>query len=396
MIASSSRLVLWSPSSVFLREYSFLEPREFLSYVDDGIIQVVGREPWITDRNHRNKVAEKRFPGAAWDDLIDSTLRGWCRADENNHVPEQRRRVRTAPPEGGLDWAEQHLDENPGLVETLGSFADDEAKARAEIPPGTLEAARSNTVEGDRRGFAKWILRDAYNHGQAIAYTGRSVPFLLARQDSAFLRLLIKLHAEEEFGRTYRARQYEEELLDQAQLVDQLVDLLGYLKERYDRNPTTLRNFIKDSEGRTKLLAWMAEVANQVKQRKPENLKSYLVDELLKRMPKRRQVAIFGPTRQSSAAQVGALAAGAGGIVSGVLSGIDLANPMGVASFVAGVVSFGAGAMPTGENILRSLGVIPFDFDGPQWPFSFAFDAQATTKTYDEMRANLRAIRWLR
>lgn len=393
MIASSGRLVLWAPSSVFVKEFSFLKPREFLEYVDEGIIQIVGREPWIMDRAWRDRKAAKDFPGAAWDEAIDSTLRGWCQQDESSGLPENQRRVRTAPPERGKDWAEQHLEEHPELVDTLGGLADDRMKASAEIPPGSLEVAYRNTAVGDRRGFARWILRDAYNNGQAMTYTGPSVPFFLARQDSAFLRLLIKLHAEQEFGKTYQAQRHEESLIGETQLADQLIDLLTYLEQRYDRNPTTLRNFVRDREGRAKLLAWLAEVANQVKQRRPENLRAFLVEELLRRMPRRRPVAILGSTRLSSGAQAGALTLGAGGAGFGILSGIDTANPMGLASFAAGVISLAAGAVPTGENILRRLGIIPLDYDGPQWPFTFAFDRQATSRTYNEMRANLKAMR---
>jgi hypothetical protein len=394
MIASSSRLVLWAPSSAFLKEYSFLEPREFLDYVDEGLVQVTAREPWLLNRERRNRIAEDRFPGAAWDDLVDNTLRGWCKADDNNHVPDLERRVRAAPPEGGLAWADAYLEEHPELLDTLGSFADDQVKANAEIPSGTLEAARTQAQVGDRRTFAQWILRDAYNHGEAIAYTKPQVPFLLGRQDSTFLRLLIRIHAEQEFGKTYRAQDYEKDLARDAQLADQLVGLLKYFEKRYDRNPTTLRKFLKDSEGRARLLSWMVGIANQVKWQKPEDLRNRLVDELLQRMPERRPVWLFGPTRRKSALQsLGLASSGAGEIGQGLLTGIDIHNPLGLASLIVGVGSFMLGAIPTGENILKRLGYVRLDYDGPQWPFSFAYDAPATARTYEEMRANLRAVR---
>ena len=77
MIASAKPLVLWAPSSVLLNKYYAtgacqINTNDFLWYVENGYVQIMGRQKWLLDPAWRNRKA-KVFEVYKWMETVDAT-----------------------------------------------------------------------------------------------------------------------------------------------------------------------------------------------------------------------------------------------------------------------------------------------------------------------------------
>jgi len=255
MIAVSQPLNLWSPTSALLGSRdSQVSPKEFLKYVESGYIRVFGREWWLTSQTERNKF---EYKGAAWNENFDGRLLRMLKEDDGK--PPQERRVVIAQAENGRTRAERLVDENPHHIDYWNNPAN-----QKKIPAGTLEAAR-RTAKGDPEVFAKAVLRDAWNHGEASRDAGAEVRFLLTLKDRQFLDVLMRAATAPEGANqtdpavaqaTAKARRAVP-LTVSDRLSRQLLDLLSTLDDSAPGRgrPGSLRKFIGGKKRRA-LVAW--------------------------------------------------------------------------------------------------------------------------------------------
>src|SRR5262249_749028 len=147
-----------------------LETREFVNFVKQGTVRVIGRTDWIMSRAFRNN---HPYEGAKWVPEIDDALRSIATEDELR--PFNSRRVVLAEDERGYAWADKHIEENPDIIGALYS-AISAPNASEQFPVGVIETAMKSSVEA--REVVRKVVRDAYNHDAAIAQSGTKTPFL--------------------------------------------------------------------------------------------------------------------------------------------------------------------------------------------------------------------------
>ncbi len=157
MMLMSEKLVVWAPAGTHLldlnRDYkTFLHPEDLLNLIDEGYIQVIAREDWLTDIEYRNS---HRWPLAKWNNPFDNELKLWSIQDSAK--PLENRRVIIDKPEEGFNKADEFL-ANPIKTKTINVLA-----ARIEnheLPKGTLEKFNGKNKDEQIR----LALRDIFNH----------------------------------------------------------------------------------------------------------------------------------------------------------------------------------------------------------------------------------------
>ena len=368
-IVAMSQPCLWAPSSVMLKSRSSqLSTAAFLRYVEEGEIRIFGRSEWLYDSHWRNS---RPWQNAAWDTTIDGTIRRIC--EEDTGKPEEERRVVVAPPEKGDGFAEEYLDANPQEISRWTGVLQ---RQRGIIPSGTREAALR---EIDKPILAvRRILRDAYNHGQAILYSGADAPVFVEDVHKDFLRILADappLHdnsSREGKGRRDAPRPPTGRIdLQQGTLADELIRLLEQL-DVHARNRgelDSLDDFIR-SQGRQDLMKWMRELCEVLKYSEPKEIDGLLLVKLRSdfrpgSFPSRVESLLQGKDQDI----VTALA-----IASAAFS--IPANPTGAAP----MIGVGAGMYSLGKGLLRQIGGAPDTFTGPQWPFLYAYGTKSKRK----------------
>src|SRR6266545_7508783 len=365
MIAASDPLVLWSPSSVLLRSARCrVEPREFVRYVEEGHVRVVGRAEWLLDRSYRDS---HPWVGARWDEAVDGALHSLCHNDESER---DGPRVAVAPPEEGWAAAEELVSEHPEYVSRL-SRVFNSRQAKDQIPEGTLETARRRADEP--RGVAVAILRDAYNHGHAIDFVQPEAPFLLSSRESQFLRLLAGFRGPTPAKPVVRASTAgRQEVQNVAELGRQLREVMRFMDTA--RNPDRLGPFMR-GEGHRLLVGWFARICADVRSERPADLDRKVIEALHRDLEEGRFRTswreIFGrPT--TMATMVGGLATDAVGVALDPSGALSLA---GLGFDVIAVV----------EGLLQRLGWIRPDYTGPQWPFLYAYGRKASLRRHRSM-----------
>ncbi|MEQ1602191.1 MAG: hypothetical protein HOP04_13225 [Methylophilaceae bacterium] len=153
--------VLWSPAPMLLdhshnQGSSIIGTEELLKLLRKRIVRIIGRRNWF-DRSWRNRAGAWEF--AKWQDDFDNEV--CAMANEDANEPLSNRRVIIAPDEQGFERAELLLKQDPVLVEKLTSLL-----SHRQLPQGILEKAERAKRQG--RGVEVQILRDAFNHQQAI------------------------------------------------------------------------------------------------------------------------------------------------------------------------------------------------------------------------------------
>jgi hypothetical protein len=369
MLAMSQPLNLWAPSSAYLRSASKLSVEDFLKYVQDGFIRVLGREEWLLDPVFRD---HHPWEGARWDRQVDGSLKRICLEDQ--HKPQVERRVVVAPPEQGWKWAKSYLKENPDQVKRWHRVVFGKTP-HARIPAGTLETARRQGEDSFR--VAQAVFRDAYNHGQALSLSQARVSFLLARADEKFLKILAEAPPFK-FSASATSAQQQDELPD-PQIVDlsmQLLEVLRHMdlhaKNRFE--PGSLDKFVRGS-GRQQLLSWFNSLCERLQRTDAQTVDNEIMAELRHGVD---QIKFEMPFRYLVNHPLASLIGAVGLITSvvGVLT--NPGGPVAMASILSDV-------FPVGAGLCRQLGFVPSTFTGMQWPFLYTFGSRATKQQLGEL-----------
>ena len=188
MIMSSFPLVLWAPPGARVNDYynrgiCSISPEKIISYVEQGLIQIMGREEWLLDEKYRRDYAESK-PFALWYQNFDGALKSIYQNQQS--LPEHERSVRIAPREDGWEKAEEILNDAPEIIDPLW-----ERIKKKQVPPVSLKRIlEQGYEEKDKYKAACQVLRDARDHTKAIEDADVDIPFLLQERDGKFFRYL--------------------------------------------------------------------------------------------------------------------------------------------------------------------------------------------------------------
>lgn len=374
MVAMSTPC-LWAPSSVVLKSgESGISAATFLRYLESGKLRVLGRYEWLQDPRWRDT---QRWPGTEWDEYIDGAIKAICNEDASKPLSDQR--VVIAPPEGGWGWAATYLEANPGEIARWQQVLKSENKRKA-IPLGTREAAMRDL--DDPFKSAQRILRDAYNHGQAIVFSGADTPFLLQRTHREFLRILARAPASPGLplvgaGPVPQQAPPETLRLATADLAAQLLQILDELDvhARSRGRKDSLDDFIS-GEGRQDLMRWMSRIFLFVKETDARNVSNLLVGQLKSDLSQGRFESFLKGFKNRPGEESLAIV----GVISAVLS---LLPTPGNPETIAGV---GAALYPVGKGLARQMGWASSRFNGPDWPFLYAYGTRPKRRQQSELQ----------
>jgi hypothetical protein len=392
MIAASSPLNLWSPSSHYLRRTNCqVSARDFVSLVEDGYVRVLGRRAWIYNVDGFRDNHD--WPGARWDGYVDGAIRAIHESEDRARTPDAARRVVVARDEQGYQSARELLAEHPEWIRPLYiAFLDRES---GQIPPGTLEAVDRDLAKG-RHGDAEeevaaalTIMRDAHNHGEAAKDAGAEVPFLLSPHDSSFLQLLATLTGGgtpltvDRFGNEVPPTTPSPE--DQARLgvlTRQVVELLVRLDEmrgwRSLREDRSIRSWV-GSEPHRLLVTWFQSLCQQIGNVRDEEVDGFLVHQLREELSRARfgvrwKRLLTGPELDATS-----LATLVDSLMRLPLAPTD---PLGIADLALA-------ALPIGRGLIKRLGFVSDVYTGNQWPYLYTFGKRPSRAGRRRLKAEL-------
>lgn len=174
LLCTSRYTVAWGPvfhfvDRAFAAGQSLLSPKGFIQLLEvaDGPLKVMAREEWLTDPKFRHRYAYR--PAQEWREDFDGEIRRL--AEEDKKLPADRRRVIIARSESGWERAEERLagPDRLRLLRRLGALY-----SNNQLPPGVFQRAGANKVK-NKRHPAETILRDIFNHEEAIRDCGASI-----------------------------------------------------------------------------------------------------------------------------------------------------------------------------------------------------------------------------
>jgi hypothetical protein len=378
MIATSEPLVLWAPSTQLLQAPQCrVSTDDFLEYVEAGRVRIVGRRDWLTSKDARDK-AEEKWAGARWETGIDDKIKAIALEDQN--LPnDDDKRVLIAPDERGNSYAKTYLEQHPEDVQRLSAELKD-AEARNRLPKGLLGALKKNAR--DPQALATRLLRDVFNHGEAIHLASAEAPFFLAPRESKFLRLLdeslhmgvsvpIKSRTSSSAIGSRGAEPPDASLTteDYAALTKEVFDILTAL----DRSRgNSLKGFVA-GEGHAALSTWYRETCAQVQQRSFE----YRTGVLIRDLQSKYESGVLDESLKEIFLSIDGLS-GAAGIAFSVADWVSQGTitDFGLAGLAAGLVGAGHGA-------LRALGYTKVGPKKPEWPFLYTFGHRPNQKEYE-------------
>jgi hypothetical protein len=349
-----------------------VRPGQFVQFVEAGDVRIIGREDWLLSQQFRDR---HDWAGAKWTNGVDDEIVRIAREDSSK--PPSQQRVMVAPPERGLHWAQQYIEEKPRLVRAI-ERAVRQRDAADNFPVGVLEEAlRNGTTPED---IAVRILRGSKNHGDAIAQSQADAPFLLAPRDSQFVRWLAKVDDQESADQNVRLTERAGSEPNYADLTTQLFDLLRALEIAGD--VTDIGRFV-GSEGHVQLARWYGRLCAQAREELPEEIENKLLNELTYRLDD----ASLKNSIKDWVRKPGDMALFVAGLAATVFElGSDGPSP-------TGLVGLAIGVAPVGKGLLKLLGFISAEYDGPQWPFLYTFGRAASARKIARLRRALRTIR---
>jgi len=370
-----SRLTLWAPSSYMLKsDASALTSTTFLDYLNAGKIRVIGRVEWLRDPDSRK---DNPWPGAAWDQTIDGEIRRICDQDEGK--PKSERHVVIAPPESGYGFADRYLAQHPEQVSQWAKTLRGK-KSSLDIPGGTREAALR---ESHPREAARRILRDAYNHGQAIAFSEADAPVLVQRKYTKFWNILRDAPPLDVATDSDSAQEPMSAPADHAvdwkmgNLANQLLRILAEfdIHARNHSDADSLGRFI-DSAGREDVMKWFQGICVLLRDTPPSQLDGILVKRLRQEIGDGRFPGFWEgikENRDESAVGAAALIPAALGLI---------ADPTGL----IGILPLALAVYPLGKGLLRQMGYVPDRFNGLQWPFLYTYGTRPSRRQVKQLR----------
>ena len=383
-IVSMSQACLWSPSSVMLKNVSSgLSTSAFLDYLDAGYIRIFGRSHWIHDSHWRKT---RDWEEAAWDPAIDGVIRSWC--EEDSGKPAREQRVAIAPVEEGNQLASDYLSAHP---EEIPRWTGVLKRRPLTIPSETRENALRHLENKDTAAAVHRILRDAYNHGQAIAFSGADAPVFVEDLHREFFKKLSEAPPldgdliEETTEQAQRNPDGMASGLHLSGVADAQMRLLNGLDvvARNHGNVDSLDRFIR-GQGRQDLMSWMQRVCQALKYQKPSEVDGALIERLREDLGddisrSRMQSLLANADDVVSAVGLVSAAAGMAGYPTGAFQ-------------VAGVV---AGGVPVGKALVRYAMGAPHTFTGPRWPFLYVYGTKPRKKQRDELKYKLEILQRL-
>jgi hypothetical protein len=361
MVAASRPLTLWAPSSALLKDPECrITPEQFVEHVENGHIRIVARRKWLIDREARDT---HPWAGARWDPAVDGAIRSIM--EEDLGVAERSlRRVVAAEDEQGWQFAEEAVELDPeGTRAWEALLASDEAEQ--VIPPGTLETARRHGGD-DLRLQVVAILRDAFNHGNAVRESDAEIPFLMRRTDRAFVHRIAAMPDPALTAQVPRPTPSTDNgavAVDLAEVTGQLLDVLRSLETRR----TDVARFV-GSPGHAALVAWVAAVCERIRSGGVGAANVDVARELAAQLAQ-------GDFPGLSLSELGRRWT-AGESLAAAVGTLDLWITVG--PFATGSPGFNdvlgllTAAFPVGRGLCRRVGLIPGHFDGEQWPFLYA------------------------
>jgi hypothetical protein len=157
VLCLNTTVTLWSPAPLLLDQAKgIIGTKELLELVERRNVVIIGRHNWF-DRSWRNRGNAWEF--AKWQDGFDDRI--MALANEDQREPILNRRVIIAPDEQGFEFAEAQLAQRPDIFAKLAELYNQKL-----LPAGILEKA--DRAKRQRKSVEIQILRDAYNHQQAI------------------------------------------------------------------------------------------------------------------------------------------------------------------------------------------------------------------------------------
>lgn len=392
MIAASAPLILWAPSTqLFGSSGCRVTDKEFLGFVDRGAVRIIAREWWYFDKKRRNSHS---WEPAHWNWRVDRGLRSMARDDA--HLEPDQRRVMLAPPhpelgdeyrdDRGQFLAEKRIDERPELVRLVNQLFES-PEARATIPSGVLATALRYSDQ--RRGLATRVLRDAFNHSEAIGLANPIAPFYLAPREGLFLSLLSSSLQEDQL--VPRATVPAGALTPEAfmDLSSQVFQLLGAFDQLEGR--ATLKKFMR--QGNPMLAQWLGELCADLHNRQVPAREMAV---LAKFRASFDDAEIQTSVQENLASKEGAfLVAGlasdaqslAREVMTGQWSSSQLSSdPLGAVIAAAGIGASLYGALTVAGRV---GGWAEAPYSGPEWPFLYAFGGGATGSRVRRMRTVL-------
>jgi hypothetical protein len=271
--------------------------------------------------------------------------------DDQREPDLRRRRVAAAPDETGPDQARQAIEERPEVASEIAQVLGDKTR-KDEIPPGTLETAARKADDAFPR--AEIVLRDAYNHAEAIRLTKAETAILLGPGHGIFSQQVAAIFAEGMAGEHGSAREDVADgsrVVTAAQLSRQLVELLATLETL--RPPADLRSFM-EGRGRQELIDWSRAAIDVLVGVRPTRLKEELVAML-------RSDLEVGNFSSGSVDQHITDAASLALAVKGLLEGSKPLTVCGLAF----------AAYPLLKKVAMAHDLSDDAFSGPQWPFRY-------------------------
>lgn len=253
-------------------------------------------------------------------------------------------------------------------------------KRRQAIPGGTREAALRDI---DQPALAvRRIIRDAYNHGQAVAYSGADAPVLVQQIHRDYLRIL----ADAPIGETDAPGGLGVPAGEQASgrvnlhlsdVTGQLLEILGELDiHARDRGDVDSLDRFIHGQGRKDLMLWMGRICTLLKQTHPRELNGLLIDQLRSDLGAARfsniMEGLLHRKDESTLTVVG---------MASTMLGLST-DPAGVAT----LMGVAASVYPLGKGLMRQLGYAPSGFTGPQWPFLYTYGTLAKRKQLKQLR----------
>lgn len=352
LIATSSPLVLWAPSSTLLRSPGCrVTEKSFVKHVEAGRIRIIGRREWLLDKRFRDS---HPWSGGAWNTAVDDAIRAMALNDENE--PAGRRRVTICPDEQGLALATEYVERHPDVIETLHA-ALTAPEASHDLPIGLVQHALRYD---EPRELAINVLRPAYNHAEAIDRSGARAPFLLLPKESRFHELMSTLQPAPDTT----VRRTDAATL--ADLTAQVVDLVRHM-ERLQGSRATLDSFVK-GEGHALLTKWLSSICAEVAVGHGDSTEGVVLRRLQEDFDRERLRDDWSDLVVNREGLLG----GAG--LSSVLVEV-VTQQLGVFS----AIGLATGAVQVGHNLLQKTGHLPVTYEGgSQWPFLYAFGKPAS------------------
>jgi len=359
LIATSSPLVLWSPSSALLRSPGCrVTEKSFVKHVEASRIRVIGRREWLLDKRFRDS---HHWSGAVWNNAVDDAIRAVALNDESE--PPHRRRVTICPDERGLALATEYVERHPDVVDTLRAALTGPT-ASHDLPVGVVQHALRYD---NPRELAINVLRPAYNHVDAIDRSGARAPFLLAPKESRFHELMSSLQAPP------GAVVPRTDATVLAELTAQVVDLVEHM-ERLQGPRATLDSFVK-GDGHALLTKWLAGVCAEVAGSRGDSAEGVVLRKLQEDFDRGRLRDDWSDLVGNTEGIIG----GAG--LSSVLVEV-ITQQLGVFS----AIGLATGAVQVGHSLLQKTGHLPVAYEGgSQWPFLYAFGKPASRRRHAKL-----------